>query len=60
MDLHRGVPEKTLNEDQMEQANSLEYCKKRIEQVQPFFLCMLGQRCGWVTGPRHFRYTAIQ
>src|SRR5262249_45534837 len=30
-----------------ERANSWASCKRRIERVEPFFVCALGQRYGW-------------
>ena len=45
IDLRWGVPEHDANG---ESANSWAYCKRWIEQAQPFFLCMLGERYGWV------------
>ena len=38
-----------------ETANSWEYCRQWIARVEPFFVCILGQRYGWVPEPRHFR-----
>ena len=55
VDLRWGVPAKDLNG---ETANSWEYCRQWIDRVEPFFLCILGQRYGWVPEPRHFRDTA--
>src|SRR5437879_1873287 len=48
IDLRWGVPETGLDG---ERANSWMYCKKWIERVEPFFLCLLGQRYGWVPPP---------
>jgi tetratricopeptide (TPR) repeat protein len=45
VDLRWGVPK--LNVDH-EQANSWAYCKRWIRRVRPFFLCLIGQRYGWV------------
>ena len=28
------------------------------DRVEPFFVCILGQRYGWVLEPHHFRDTA--
>ena len=55
VDLRWGVPAKNIDG---ETANSWEYCQKWIDRVEPFFICMLGQRYGWVPQPTHFR-TAI-
>jgi hypothetical protein len=52
VDLRWGVPAKDLNS---ETANSWEYCQQWIDRVEPFFVCILGQRYGWVPEPRHFR-----
>ena len=54
VDLRWGVPAKDLNG---ETANSWEYCRQWIDRVEPFFLCILGQRYGWVPESRHFRDT---
>ena len=35
-----------------ETANSWEYCRQWIDRVEPFFVCILGQRYGWVPEPR--------
>jgi hypothetical protein len=42
VDLRWGVPAKNLNG---ETANSWEYCRQWIDRVEPFFVCILGQRC---------------
>ena len=52
VDLRWGVPAKDLNG---ETANSWEYCRQWIDRVEPFFVCILGQRYGWVPEPHHFR-----
>jgi len=55
VDLRWGVPAKTLDG---ETANSLEYCRQWIDRVEPFFVCILGQRYGWVPEPHQFRESA--
>jgi hypothetical protein len=45
VDLRWGVPKRGIDG---ETANSWEYCKKWIDQVRPFFLCLLGERYGTV------------
>ena len=45
VDLRWGVPR--LNVDN-EQANSWAYCKQWIQRVEPFFICLIGQRYGWI------------
>jgi hypothetical protein len=57
VDLRWGVPVKDLNG---ETVNSGEYSRPWIARVEPFFVCLLGQRYGWVPEPRHFRDTTIQ
>jgi hypothetical protein len=52
IDLRWGVPGKDVNG---ETANSWEYCKQWIERVEPFFVCVLGQRYGWVPDPEQFK-----
>ncbi len=52
VDLRWGVPAKDLNG---ETANSWESCRQWIDWVEPFFVCILGQRYGWVPEPRQFR-----
>src|SRR3989338_4815528 len=47
VDLRWGVPETGVDG---EKANSWEYCKKWIDRVEPFFICMLGQRYGYTPG----------
>jgi hypothetical protein len=49
VDLRRGAPEKGADG---EKANSWEYCRQWIERVEPRFVCILGQRYGWVHEPR--------
>jgi WD40 repeat protein len=44
VDLRWGVPETGVDG---ERANSWAYCKKWIDRVEPFFVCLLGQRYGW-------------
>jgi Domain of unknown function (DUF4062) len=39
-------------------ANSWEYCRQWIDRVEPFFVCILGQRYGWVPEPHQFREPA--
>lgn len=57
VDLPWGVPAKDANG---ETSNSWEYCRQWIDRVEPFFVCILGQRYGWVTDPGHSRDTTIQ
>ncbi|MHB8767364.1 MAG: DUF4062 domain-containing protein, partial [Deferrisomatales bacterium] len=45
VDLRWGLP--AIGVDG-ERANSWEYCKKWIDAVEPFFVCILGQRYGYV------------
>jgi WD40 repeat protein len=45
VDLRWGVPE---HDADGEKANSWAYCKRWIDRVEPFFVCILGQRYGWV------------
>ena len=45
VDLRWGVPQTGVDG---ERANSWAYCKQWIKRVEPFFVCMLGQRYGWV------------
>src|ERR1035438_8365122 len=47
VDLRWGVPAKDANG---ETANSWEYCRQWIDRVEPFFVCILGQRYVWVPG----------
>lgn len=44
VDLRWGVPQEGHDG---ERANSWAYCKRWIDDVEPFFVCMLGQRYGW-------------
>lgn len=50
VDLRWGVPQ--LNVDN-ERANSWAYCKQWIQRAEPFFICLLGQRYGWVPPAGH-------
>jgi hypothetical protein len=52
VDLRWGVPEKDASG---ETANSWEYCRQWIDRVEPFFVCILGQRYGWVPEARDFK-----
>lgn len=45
VDLRWGVPR--MNVDN-EQANSWAYCKQWIQRSEPFFICLVGQRYGWI------------
>jgi len=38
-----------------ETANSWEYCRQWIDRVEPFFVCILGQRYGHRPDPRELR-----
>jgi len=44
IDLRWGVPSAAADG---ERANSWTYCKRWIDRVQPFFICILGQRYGF-------------
>lgn len=55
VDLRWGVPAKNLNG---EIADSWEYCRQWIDRVEPFFVCIVGQRYGWVPAPNHFHEAA--
>ncbi|MBN1571325.1 MAG: DUF4062 domain-containing protein, partial [Acidobacteria bacterium] len=57
VDLRWGVPEKGVDG---EQANSWNYCRQWIDRVEPFFVCILGQRYGWVPSPEQLRDEADQ
>ncbi len=52
VDLRWGVPEKGADG---ETANSWEYCRQWIDRVEPFFVCMLGQRYGWEPDPEELK-----
>ena len=52
VDLRWGVPEKGADG---EKANSWEYCRQWIERVEPLFVCILGQRYGWVPKVEDFK-----
>jgi len=52
VDLRWGVPAKDANG---ETANSWEYCRQWIERVEPFFVCILGQRYGWEPEPEQLK-----
>src|ERR1017187_5467116 len=52
VDLRWGVPAKDANG---ETANSWEYCRQWIDRVEPFFVCMLGQRYGWEPEPEQLK-----
>lgn len=52
VDLRWGVPAKDQNG---ETANSWEYCQQWIDRVEPFFVCILGQRYGWVPEPEKLK-----
>src|SRR3954447_12607742 len=52
VDLRWGVPQTGIDG---ERANSWDYCKRWIDRVEPFFLCVLGQRYGWTPPPDEIR-----
>jgi hypothetical protein len=52
VDLRWGVPAKDANG---ETANPWEYCRQWIDRVEPFFVCILGQRYGWVPEPEQLK-----
>ncbi len=52
VDLRWGVPEKGADG---EKTNSWEYCRQWIDRVEPLFVCILGQRYGWVPKVEDFR-----
>jgi tetratricopeptide (TPR) repeat protein len=45
VDLRWGVPQTSVDN---ERANSWAYCKQWIQRSEPFFVCLIGQRYGWV------------
>lgn len=45
VDLRWGIPQTGVDG---ERANSWAYCRQWIERVEPLFICILGQRYGWV------------
>ena len=47
IDLRWGVTEA----DATRNRNVVQVCLRRIDECRPFFLCLLGQRYGWVPGP---------
>jgi nephrocystin-3 len=47
-----GMPDKTVDR---EKTNSWEYCRQWINRVEPFFVCILGQRYGWVPAPKQLK-----
>lgn len=47
VDLRWGVTER----DATHNRNVVRVCLDRIDECQPFFLCFVGQRRGWVPGP---------
>jgi hypothetical protein len=55
VDLRWRVPVKDLNG---ETTNSWEYCRQWIERVVPFFVCILGQRYGYISKPQDIRSEA--
>lgn len=52
VDLRWGVPAKEANG---ETANSWEYCRQLIDRVEPFFVCIPGQRYGSVPEPERLK-----
>ena len=55
VDLRWRVPAKDLNG---ETANSWEYCRRWIDRVEPFFVCILGQRYGRAPEPERLGESA--
>ena len=52
VDLRWGIPETGIDG---EKANSWAYCKQWINRVEPFFVCILGQRYGYQPPRREIR-----
>jgi tetratricopeptide (TPR) repeat protein len=44
-----------ITEEQSERGESLPLCLAEIDRCRPFFLCLLGERYGWVPGRREFQ-----
>src|ERR1700683_3106092 len=42
-----------ITEDQAQRGETLPICLGEIDHCLPFFLCLLGERYGWVPGPEH-------
>lgn len=55
VDLRWAVTAKDLNG---ETADCWEYCRQWINRVESFFVCILGQRYGWVPELRRFHAAA--
>ncbi|MGB8295735.1 MAG: DUF4062 domain-containing protein [Polyangia bacterium] len=52
VDLRWGLPLKGIDG---ERANAWTYCKRWIDRVDPFFVCLLGQRYGWIPAAADLR-----
>ena len=57
VDLRWGVPAKRVVDGETRQL--LGVCRQWIDRVEPFFICMLGQRYGWVPAAARSRTTTI-
>jgi hypothetical protein len=42
-----------ITEEQAQRGAVLPVCLAEIDRCRPFFLCLLGERYGWVPGPEH-------
>lgn len=50
VDLRWGVTEEQAHRGQV-----LDLCLESIDECQPYFLCILGKRYGWIPAPTHIR-----
>lgn len=57
VDLRWGVPEQNADG---EKANAWAYCRQWIERVEPLFVCILGQRYGWIPEAKDFKDNSDQ
>lgn len=48
VDLRWGVPQTGVDGERI---NSWAYCKQWIDRVEPFFVCIVGERYGWTPPP---------
>ncbi len=58
IDLRWGV-----TREEAENGKAIEICLKEIDESRPFFLCLLGERYGWVPSPlpseEQYRFTSL-
>ena len=50
----RGGPALGITEEQAQRKEAVRHCLAEIKRCRPYFIGLLGERCGWVPGPEAY------